>query len=83
MTCKLVFFEGVLYRVTMDAPCDVSFEVVDEAHHMLHVRLDPDAPTPICLVGVQWGPFPPVFLDIMMGGGESWLLGVETGYAEK
>ena len=80
---KLVYFEGVTYRIATDVPCQIYFTKVDDRHHRLNVLPLVDEVTPFCDVVVQWGLFPPVTLGLMSGDANSWILGTETGYAEK
>lgn len=84
-TFKLVRFDGVVYRIFMEIPCDLYFSRIDDEHHLLTVRpvTDKVTVTPFCEVSVQWGVFPAVILGLEIGGTNSWLLGTETGYAEK
>lgn len=84
-TYKLVRFDGVVYRIFMEIPCDLYFSRIDDEHHLLTVRpvTDKVTVTPFCEVSVQWGTFPAVILGLEIGGTNSWLLGTETGYAEK
>ena len=79
----LIRFDGVIYRVVSEIPCDITFERIDEEHHRVFVATIPDGVISYCEVEIQWGDFPPVVLDIVLGGNNSWLLGIETGYAEK
>ena len=84
-TFKLVRFDGVVYRIFMEIPCDLYFSRIDDEHHLLTVQpvTDKVTVTPFCEVSVQWGTFPAVSLGLEIGGTNSWLLGTETGYAEK
>lgn len=77
-----VVFEGVLYRIYTVGDYDLIFQVVDRSHHRVDVI--PSSPLqPACDVVIQWSEFEPVTLQLESGGTNSWLLGVETGYAEK
>ena len=84
-TYKLVMFDDVVYRILTEIPCELFFTRIDSEHHLLTVRpvADKVTVTPFCEVSVQWGPFPAVILGLEMGGTNSWILGTETGYAEK
>lgn len=82
-TYKLVRFDGVVYRVTTDVACELFFYKVDDWHHGLSIKPVEEGPLPFCMVVVQWGLFPPVTLGLGMGGTNDWILGTETGYAEK
>jgi len=84
-TIQLVGFDGVFYRVVTEVPCELYFRRVDDSLHRLDINIKPveDELTPVCIVVVQWGGFPPVSLGLEAGGTNSWLLGTETGYAEK
>ncbi len=77
-----VEFAGVIYRVYSLDNCTIEFEMVDRDHHRVYViPINPFLP--YCDVVLQWNGFTPVTLDLQSGSGNSWLLGVETGYAEK
>jgi hypothetical protein len=80
---RLVYFEGVTYRIVTEIPCEVHFSKVDENHHRLVVLPLTDGVTPFCDVMVQWGNFPYLTLGLFSGGANTWILGTETGYAEK
>ena len=82
-TYKLVRFDGVVYRIATDVACELYFHRIDDGHHRLSVKPVDDEPIPFCVVVVQWGLFPPVSLGLGMGGTNDWILGTETGYAEK
>jgi hypothetical protein len=79
-----VKYEGVVYRFISDASYQLRFETVDETHVGLFIK-------PICgggsgpsfVLSVQWGPFMPAFLSIDSCDGDYYILGAETGYAEK
>mgnify|MGYP003572517944 CR=1 FL=1 len=84
-TYKVVIFDNVIYRIVTDIPCEMLFYKVDNDHHSLTIKPAGDkvTVTPFCVVSVQWGSFPPLSLGLEIGGSNSWLLGTETGYAEK
>jgi len=82
-TTQLVSFDGVIYRVTAEVSCKLYFERVDDELHRLSIKPVEVELTPVCDVVVQWGGFPAVTLGLVIGGSNSWLLGTETGYAEK
>ena len=82
-TLQVVRFDRVLYKIVAEVPCDLYFSKIDDEHHLLYVKTVPDGVTPYCEVVIQWGTFPPVTLGIEIGGINSWILGTETGYAEK
>jgi hypothetical protein len=84
-TYRLVTFEGVVYRIFTEVPCELYFTRIDDEHHLLTIKPVVDKVTvlPFCDVMVQWGCFPPVTLGLSMGDTNSWILGTETGYAEK
>jgi len=85
-TYRVVSFDGVVYRIVSDIPCELVFLRVDSEHHSLTIKPFIDKGTtvmPFCDVSVQWGAFPPLSLGLEMGGTNSWVLGTETGYAEK
>ena len=80
---QLVRFDGVIYKIFTEVPCDLYFQVVDDEHHRLTITPKVSGPVPFCEAVVQWGMFPPISLELVIGGTNSWLLGTETGYAEK
>ena len=82
---KVVTFDGVVYRIFTEVPCDLYFSRIDDDHHRLTINPFGGKVTvlPFCEGMVQWGDFPPVTLDIVIGDSNSWILGTETGYAEK
>lgn len=82
-TYKLVRFDGVVYRVYTEVSCEFYFQKLDNEHHLLTIKPAPNEPIPVCDVVIQWGLFPPVTLGLDIGGGNNWILGTETGYAEK
>jgi hypothetical protein len=82
-TYKLVRFDGVVYRITTDVPCELYFYKIDGEHHLLNIKPVVAGPLPFCVAVVQWGLFPPVTLGLSTGETNSWILGTETGYAEK
>ena len=82
-TYKLVRFDGVVYRIATEVACNLYFYRLDDGHHLLSIKPVEEGPTPFCMVVVQWGMFPPVSLGLGMGGTNDWILGTETGYAEK
>ena len=82
-TYQLVRFDGVIYRITTEVACNLYFERVDDELHRLSIKPVAEELTPVCLVVIQWGMFPAVTLGLEGGGTNSWLLGTETGYAEK
>ena len=83
ITFQVVRFDRVLYKITAEVPVELFFWKIDDEHHLLYVKTIPDGVTPYCEVVIQWGPFDPVTLGIEAGGVNSWILGTETGYAEK
>jgi hypothetical protein len=82
-TLQVVRFDRVLYKIAAEVPVDLYFTKIDNEHHLLYIKTVPDGVTPYCEVVIQWGGFAPVTLGIEIGGINSWILGTETGYAEK
>ncbi|MCK4548559.1 MAG: hypothetical protein KAU49_00245 [Candidatus Krumholzibacteria bacterium] len=82
-TYELVRFDGVVYRITADVECELFFFRIDNEHHLLSIKPVEEGPTPLCVVVVQWGMFAPVALGLGAGDTNDWILGTETGYAEK
>lgn len=81
--CTTIKFDGINYRIFTYGSYNISFERVDEAHHRIFILAGNGEPAPYCDLFVQWSFFPPVVLSIDMDGGSTYLLGTETGYAEK
>lgn len=79
---SLVAFEGTVYKIYNGEGYYIFFEKVDDAHNRIHV-IPPERVRSFLDVCVQWESFPPVCLDIDSGEDNSYLLGTETGYAEK
>lgn len=78
-----IFFDGIIYRIISQIPVEVRLSEVDESHHKIVFSWDQSA-GPICNdVYVQWEDFPPVYLGIGTSCGDTYILGTETGYAEK
>jgi len=82
-TYKLVRFDGVVYRVYTEVSCELYFQKLDSEHHLLTIKPVSSEPIPFCEVVIQWGLFPAVTLGLDAGGNNDWILGTETGYAEK
>ena len=80
---SVIKFEGVTYWIYTQGDFYVSFTRIDNNHHRIYVAAKPGLPTPYYPISVQWGIFSPVSLELESGGEDSWLLGLETGYAEK
>ena len=80
---QTVSFEGVNYRVYTSGTYKLYFSRVDEEHHRVFILPEDGEPVPCQSIYMQWGLFAPVRLDLGLGGGTSYLLGTETGYAEK
>lgn len=81
---SVVRYDGIAYRIFTQETVAVSFGTVDDVRVMLTVKpVSITQPTMMCEVSVQWGFFPPIVLSIDGGGGSSFILNTETGYAEK
>jgi hypothetical protein len=80
---KVVKFEGVTYRIATRGNYYLTFERVDNEHHRVFILPAPGETAPYCAIYMQWEEFPPVSLGLEMDGATTYLLGVETGYAEK
>jgi len=79
----VVKFDEVTYRINTLGHFYLFFQKVDQEHHRLIIIPSLLEPTPYDPVLLQWDNFPPVILEVLGGDNNSWLLGVETGYAEK
>jgi len=82
-TYKLVRFDGVTYRIFSEVSCELYFQKLDNEHHLFSAKPIAITATPFCAVSIQWDAFPGVTLFLESGGTNSWILGTETGYAEK
>ncbi len=79
---SVIVFEGTVYTILNARGYLLTFEKVDDTHDRVHIEIV-DGVRPLYGVYLQWGSFWPVFLDIDSGEDNSYLLGTETGYAEK
>ena len=79
---SLVAFEGTVYKIYNADGFYIFFEKVDDSHNRVHI-IPVDRVRPFVDVCIQWEPFDPVCLGIDPDGGNDYLLGTETGYAEK
>ncbi|MBN2184802.1 MAG: hypothetical protein JW746_05695 [Candidatus Krumholzibacteriota bacterium] len=79
---SLVAFEGTVYKIYNSDGYYIFFEKVDDAHNRVHI-MPVERVRPFVDVCIQWDAFSPVCLDIDPDGDNSYLLGTETGYAEK
>ncbi len=79
----VITFENITYRIFSANSYRIYFERVDVTHNRIFLIPVAGEQIPYYDVYIQWGLFPPVCLDIGAGGEESYLLGSETGYAEK
>ena len=80
---QIVQFDGINYRIFTSGTIAVTFERVDSEHHRIFIIAGEGEVLPYSSVYIQWELFPPVCLEIGLGGGGTYLLGTETGYAEK
>lgn len=78
-----VKFDGVTYKVVTAGHYSLFFEAVDRDHHRFTAIPALGEPVPYDPITLQWSEFPPVTLELLSGGDNSWMIGVETGYAEK
>ncbi len=81
--CRIVKFDSITYRIMTSGNYYMTFSRVDSKHHRVFVLPAENEIVPYCNITMQWGLFPPVELDPGFGGGNSFLLGTETGYVEK
>jgi len=80
---SIVTYEGITYHFISKESLKVRFEKVDVYHVRLYLKPLDVGVQMFCAVSVQWGNFPPISLEVDSDGGSSFLLGTETGYAEK
>jgi len=78
-----VTYNGITYHFVSKESFEVRFEKVDDTHVRIYVKPLDVGVQMFCTVSVQWSSFPPITLEIDPNGGNSFLLGTETGYAEK
>jgi len=79
----VVKFDGVTYRINTLGHFYLFFQKIDQEHHRVFIIPALGEPMPYDPLLFQWDDFPPVILELLEGDGNTWLLGVETGYAEK
>ena len=79
---SLVAFEGTVYKIYNAEAYHITFEKVDDTHNRVHVYAL-DGVRHLLVLCIQWESFPPACLDIDSDEDNSYLLGTETGYAEK
>jgi hypothetical protein len=80
---QVVQFDGTIYRILTAGAFTLSFERVDNEHHRVFIIAGEGEVLPYSSIFIQWDLFPPVCLELGLGGGSTYLLGTETGYAEK
>ncbi|MBN1164512.1 MAG: hypothetical protein JXB45_08030 [Candidatus Krumholzibacteriota bacterium] len=80
---SIVKFDGIIYRIYTEGSVRITFRKIDNQHHSVKLIPIGDNVFPFCDVVVQWGCFFPVCLGIDSASGETYILGTETGYAEK
>ncbi len=80
---QIVEFENVDYRVYTGGSYTLKFARVDFEHHRVFIIPGEGEEAPYPAIYMQWSYFPPVRLDLGLGDTNTYLLGTETGYAEK
>ena len=80
---QVVQFDGMVYRIYTAGCFTLTFDRVDDEHHRVFIIAAEGEVLPYSSIYMQWGLFPPVCLELGLGGGSTYLLGTETGYAEK
>jgi hypothetical protein len=80
---QVVQFDGTTYKILTAGAFTLSFERVDNEHHRVFIIASEGEVLPFSSIYIQWNLFPPVCLELGLGGGSTYLLGTETGYAEK
>jgi len=78
-----VKYDNIVYRIYSGDEFYVRFEKIDDGHVRLYVKPQKIAIQIYCELSVQWGSFQPVNLQVNSTNGNSFILGTETGYAEK
>jgi len=79
----IITYDGITYHLISEVSLKVRFEKVDASHVRLYLKPLDVGVQMYCTVSVQWDYFPPITLEVDTGSGSSFLLGTETGYAEK
>ena len=79
----IVEFENIDYRVYTGGAFTLNFSRVDREHHRVFIVPGEGEVVPYSSIYIQWSYFPPVRLDLGLGDENTYLLGTETGYAEK
>jgi hypothetical protein len=80
---QVVQFDGTIYKILTAGAFTLTFERVDSEHHRVFIIAGEGEVLPFSSIYLQWDLFPPVCLELGLGGGSTYLLGTETGYAEK
>jgi hypothetical protein len=77
-----VEFDNIHYRLFTPVAIRMTLEKVDSANHKI-VIYPLEMGYESGSVWLQWELFSPAELEIDSGGNNRWLIGTETGYAEK
>ena len=80
---QVVQFDGTTYKILTAGAFTLTFERVDNEHHRVFIIAGEGEVLPYSSILIQWDLFPPVCLELGLGGRSTYLLGTETGYAEK
>jgi hypothetical protein len=75
-------YDTIIYTFICANPYNVRLEKIDAKRVRLTVK-PLDLVTPYQEISLQWGSFPAMTLSIDSGGGDTFILNTETGYAEK
>lgn len=78
-----VYFNGIIYTIYTEGTYNLIFEEYDAEWVKLDIIPCYDSGEGYSPITVQWEDFSPVVLELESEEGETYLLGTETGYAEK
>ncbi|MFO7916116.1 MAG: hypothetical protein R6U43_10585 [Candidatus Krumholzibacteriales bacterium] len=81
--CKIVTFEGITYSIYSQGTYSLFFSEYDPQKVQLDIIPAYEEYSEYPPVYVQWSTFSTVELGVSSDDGETYLLGTETGYAEK
>ncbi|OQX83619.1 MAG: hypothetical protein B6D63_05950 [Candidatus Latescibacteria bacterium 4484_7] len=76
-------YQSIIYNFYAVEGWHVRFETIDSKHVRLVLKPLGVNVQPYEQVSVQWNSFPGVLLQVSTSGENSFILGTETGYAEK
>jgi hypothetical protein len=78
-----ITFDDIIYHFTTISSVSIRLEKLDDAHVRANIKPVKQEPRPYYEIGVQWGTFPGITVDVTGPDGGSYTFDTETGYAEK